>query len=99
MAGCGHVTSFRGDCLVHGGDPIISGTRYILAGFCYIDNTKNNELQGSQEENLPHQGEIKKLVNQTSRKKNTHCFEVKDQKNEHRSDNDTDGKFMFAFNL
>ena len=93
------MTSFRGDCLVHGGDPIISGTRYILAGFCYIDNTKNNELQGSQEENLPHQGEIKKLVNQTSRKKNTHCFEVKDQKNEHRSDNDTDGKFMFAFNL
>ena len=99
MTGCGHVTSFRGDCLVHGGDPIISGTRYILAGFCYIDN-KKKELQVSPvEENLSSQGVNEKLYNQTSRKETTQGFEVKDQNQEQTSDSDANGKFMFAFNL
>lgn len=31
----GHVLSFRGD-LLHGGDPITSGTRYIIAAFLLI---------------------------------------------------------------
>lgn len=33
----GHVVSFSGD-LVHGGDPITHGTRYIVAAFLYVDD-------------------------------------------------------------
>ncbi|KAG5189460.1 hypothetical protein JKP88DRAFT_206182 [Tribonema minus] len=32
----GHVLSFKGD-LIHGGDPITEGTRYIIAAFLYLD--------------------------------------------------------------
>jgi tetratricopeptide (TPR) repeat protein len=31
----GGVVSFRGDELLHGGDPVLSGRRYIIVGFCY----------------------------------------------------------------
>lgn len=31
----GGVLSFRGDQLVHGGDPVVGGTRYIIVAFCY----------------------------------------------------------------
>jgi hypothetical protein len=27
--------SFRGDQLLHGGDPLIRGRRYIIVAFCY----------------------------------------------------------------
>ena len=29
--------SFCGGDLLHSGDPIVSGVRYIIAGFCYVD--------------------------------------------------------------
>lgn len=51
----GHALSFRGSIL-HGGDPIIEGVRYIIACFCYADSedvdesdiadTKNNVVAG-----------------------------------------------------
>lgn len=31
----GGVLSFRGDMLLHGGDTLIEGTRYIIVAFCY----------------------------------------------------------------
>jgi hypothetical protein len=31
------MLSFCGGELLHGGDPIIEGVRYILAAFCYVD--------------------------------------------------------------
>ena len=33
----GGMLSFCGGELLHGGDPIIEGVRYILAAFCYVD--------------------------------------------------------------
>lgn len=33
----GHTLSFRGDIL-HGGDPLLKGVRYIIACFCYYDD-------------------------------------------------------------
>jgi hypothetical protein len=35
---CGHLVSFKGGSLVHGGDPILQGTRYIVAAFLYIES-------------------------------------------------------------
>jgi len=32
----GHVLSFEGE-LLHGGEPITKGTRYIIAAFCYVE--------------------------------------------------------------
>lgn len=34
--------SFRGDIL-HGGDPLLSGVRYIIACFCYYDDTRDDD--------------------------------------------------------
>jgi hypothetical protein len=34
----GEILSFRGDCLSHGGEALVQGTRYILAGFLYYDD-------------------------------------------------------------
>lgn len=33
----GGMVTFCGGELLHGGDPIIEGVRYILAAFCYVD--------------------------------------------------------------
>ena len=33
----GGILSFCGGEIVHSGDPVISGVRYIVAGFCYVD--------------------------------------------------------------
>ncbi|CAM9664192.1 unnamed protein product [Scytosiphon promiscuus] len=43
----GHALSFRGDIL-HGGDPLISGVRYIIACFCYYDDS-NSVVDGDGE--------------------------------------------------
>jgi len=32
----GGMVSFRGDELLHGGDPVIRGRRYIIVAFCHI---------------------------------------------------------------
>ena len=32
----GGLVSFRGDLLLHGGDPIIRGVRYVIVAFCYV---------------------------------------------------------------
>jgi len=37
----GGVVSFRGDQLLHGGDPIVQGVRYIIAAFCYIGEERS----------------------------------------------------------
>eukprot|EP00752_Nemacystus_decipiens_P010328 g9200.t1 len=41
----GHALSFRGDIL-HGGDPLLRGVRYIIACFCYYDA---DDADGSRE--------------------------------------------------
>ena len=33
----GGVMSFCGGDLLHSGDPVVSGVRYIIAAFCYVD--------------------------------------------------------------
>lgn len=38
----GHALSFRGDIL-HGGDPLLSGVRYIIACFCYYDDDTSTD--------------------------------------------------------
>lgn len=34
----GHIMTFCGGSLLHAGDPVLTGTRYILAGFVFIRN-------------------------------------------------------------
>eukprot|EP00903_Cladosiphon_okamuranus_P010367 g9808.t1 len=41
----GHALSFRGDIL-HGGDPLLKGVRYIIACFCYYDDDGGADLGG-----------------------------------------------------
>lgn len=41
----GHTLSFRGDIL-HGGDPLLKGVRYIIACFCYYDNNDSCDADG-----------------------------------------------------
>lgn len=41
----GHALSFRGDIL-HGGDPLIRGVRYIIACFCYHDGEVEGDSEG-----------------------------------------------------
>ena len=41
----GSVASFEGGTLLHSGDPVISGIRYCIVAFCYID--KLGETEGS----------------------------------------------------
>ncbi len=40
----GGALSFRGDQLLHGGDPIVSGCRYIIVAFCYVCKSSAREL-------------------------------------------------------
>lgn len=39
----GGVMTFRGDEILHGGDPVVKGVRYVIVGFCYIDFKSNIE--------------------------------------------------------
>lgn len=47
----GEVITFKGDSLIHGGDAVTSGTRYILAVFLYLDKRCSVAASASQ----PHQ--------------------------------------------
>ena len=38
----GGAMSFRGDQLLHGGDPVIRGRRYIIVAFCYVSRDDTN---------------------------------------------------------
>lgn len=42
-ADIGSLVSFRGDQVLHGGEAVTEGVRYILAGFLYHDDGKGNE--------------------------------------------------------
>ena len=33
---------FRGGEMVHGGDPVLAGTRYVIAAFIFIDEHPSN---------------------------------------------------------
>jgi hypothetical protein len=37
----GSILSFAGENLLHGGEPVTSGSRYIIAVFLYYDETEN----------------------------------------------------------
>jgi hypothetical protein len=39
----GGMISFRGDELLHGGDPVVCGIRYIIAAFCYVSLEEEND--------------------------------------------------------
>lgn len=47
----GGVVSFRGSELLHGGDPVIKGTRYIIVAFCYADKDQNQSFKKKKLEN------------------------------------------------
>jgi len=38
----GGAMSFRGDQLLHGGDPVVRGRRYIIVAFCYVSKADTN---------------------------------------------------------
>ena len=40
----GHMVSFEGS-LFHGGEPIVRGTRYVIAAFLYVDETRGAAQQ------------------------------------------------------
>jgi len=39
----GHVLTFYGGQLMHGGDPIVHGVRYIVVAFCYVDRSEKTQ--------------------------------------------------------
>ena len=41
----GDVLSFAGGNIIHGGDPLISGIRYILAVFLYLEKEVENDVK------------------------------------------------------
>ena len=41
-----HVLAFRGD-IMHGGDPVLKGVRYIIACFCYHDDNEGRVVVGA----------------------------------------------------
>ncbi len=60
----GGVLSFRGDQLVHGGDPVVGGIRYIIVAFCYaIKSAPSTFVIGSKRR------KIEPLVNQDEQNK------------------------------
>ena len=42
----GHLVSFEGG-LFHGGEPIARGTRYVIAAFLYVDETREAAQHGA----------------------------------------------------
>lgn len=56
----GELLSFRGDRILHGGEAVISGTRYILAAFLYHDDsdgsTASKRQKRNQSEDVTHRG-------------------------------------------
>lgn len=42
----GGALSFRGDQLLHGGDPVVGGRRYIIVAFCYVCKPSTIGLEG-----------------------------------------------------
>mmetsp|Transcript_19110 Transcript_19110/g.45895 ORF Transcript_19110/g.45895 Transcript_19110/m.45895 type:complete len:90 (-) Transcript_19110:93-362(-) len=56
------MTSFCGGELLHSGDPVVVGVRYIIAGFCFVDNVDCEEHSAtSQKIPLPQSYEQSKL--------------------------------------
>ncbi len=41
VVGKGGALSFKGGQLLHGGDPVVSGRRYIIVAFCYVAKSKS----------------------------------------------------------
>lgn len=39
----GDILSFRGGNLLHGGDPVLKGTRYIIVAFCYAETKRRKK--------------------------------------------------------
>ena len=44
----GGMLSFCGGEILHSGDPVIEGVRYIIAAFCYVDLVSNGTLARKQ---------------------------------------------------
>ena len=54
----GGMVSFEGGSLLHSGDPVVSGIRYCIVAFCYIDKvceetTKSSEVEKGSNINAP----------------------------------------------
>ena len=58
----GGVLSFRGDKLLHGGDPLLRGRRYIIVAFCYTNKQKNSN------KSIVKQAKRQKLIHNTTEK-------------------------------
>ncbi|GKY94684.1 hypothetical protein MPSEU_000433900 [Mayamaea pseudoterrestris] len=64
-AALGEVLSFRGDQVLHGGEAVIKGTRYILAVFLYHDDDGNELLVNANSSAKPTGGSMKRERNET----------------------------------
>jgi hypothetical protein len=61
MLDVGDVLSFAGGEMLHGGDPLLYGIRYILAVFLFLEKDNENGRNSDEEENILK--EIKKEMN------------------------------------
>ena len=78
----GSVLSFRGDKLLHGGDPVTNGIRYIIVCFCYVnnDNCTNDSKKSIKRKHVEHcfgKTFKKDRSGQTSAEKPIFSFEFK----------------------
>lgn len=46
----GQVLLFRGGEIVHGGDPVLAGTRYVIAAFIFIDQQDQDQDDNQDED-------------------------------------------------
>jgi tetratricopeptide (TPR) repeat protein len=107
--GIGGVVSFRGDSLLHGGDPVVSGTRYIIVAFLYLDQGSHDRSDPSStsfdrnyspnEESFPSSNDFDCKAPPSKKSKK---FSFSRTKNDEDDDNTTEnntGSFSFGFQL
>lgn len=85
----GQVVSFCGNQVLHGGDPIIRGTRYIIVGFCYHDKPEETIIDKNVDI-LPSYNDVDDCMNQTNSRTQDDNARTKKMKLQHLfSENDT----------
>lgn len=85
----GHILSFPGGSLLHGGDPLLSGTRYIIAVFILINDDDESNYKSNYNELNDKGKELNHLESQPN--------VFKKQKIEINHDQEGDGTFCFNF--
>lgn len=78
----GGALSFRGDQLLHGGDPVVEGRRYIIVAFCYVSKPSSSKSHDAAKKKIKLDGIFKT---------------AKPEKNDGDPKQTSEGGFSFSF--